>query len=98
MTLLANSRWRCGCGAQQTTDATTYAVALHALRAHQADPSCSRHGPGPGDRIHSMAPIRPSEARKVPDDVPIVALHGPPRPPVARTRRAREGLPWLPGN
>ncbi|HEX9816979.1 MAG TPA: hypothetical protein VGB18_08365 [Candidatus Thermoplasmatota archaeon] len=98
MTLLQNSTWRCGCGAEQNNEPTTYAVALQALRSHQAEGLCKKQVPGAGDRIHSTRPIRASEARQEFDNEPTAALHGPPRPPAPRVRRAREGLPWLPGN
>lgn len=75
-----------------------YADALRGLRGHQADEGCMARRHGTGDRIHSKPPAHVSEARKVADEVSVVALHGPPRPPAARIRRGREGLPWLPGN
>jgi hypothetical protein len=93
-----NSTWRCGCGAEQTSAPTTYAVALRALREHQADTSCKKQIPGTGDRIHSKRTVPVSELHRVVDKEPPMELHGPPRPPTQRPRLRREGLPWLPGN
>jgi hypothetical protein len=83
---------------EQSTEPTTYALALKGLRQHQAESVCTRRHAGAGDRIHSKRPIPVSELNKTFDKEPLPALNGPPRPEIQRARRAREGLPWLPGN
>ena len=93
-----NSTWRCHCGSEQSTSPTTYADALEALRQHQVEARCIDKNGGRGDRIHSVRLPPVSELDLKVDKDPLPALHGPPRPEIRRARRAREGLPWLPGN
>ena len=98
MNVPLNSTWRCGCGEEQKTAPTTYAVALQSLREHQATNACRKQFRGNGDRIHSTRTVPVSELNRVVDKEPAIELHGPPRPPTQRPRIRREGLPWLPGN